>query len=55
MDYDLYRHAGKPPSAVNGFYSKTGKVACNAVFFDGHAATLTGLEEAYKAIFIKGL
>jgi prepilin-type N-terminal cleavage/methylation domain-containing protein/prepilin-type processing-associated H-X9-DG protein len=53
MDYDLYRHAGKPPSAVGGFYSKSGKIACNVVFFDGHAATLSGIEEAYKAIFIK--
>ncbi|MDB5322044.1 MAG: N-terminal cleavage protein [Phycisphaerales bacterium] len=53
MDYDLYRHAGKPPSVVGGFYSKTGKVACNAVFFDGHAATLNGIDEAYKAILIK--
>ena len=53
MDYDLYRHAGKPPSQVGGFYSKSGKVACNAVFFDGHAATLNGIDEAYKAIFIK--
>jgi prepilin-type N-terminal cleavage/methylation domain-containing protein/prepilin-type processing-associated H-X9-DG protein len=53
MDYDLYRHAGKPPAASGGFYSKTGKVACNAVFFDGHASTINGIEEAYKAIFIK--
>ena len=53
MDYDLYRHAGKLPRSNGVFYDKTGKVACNAVFFDGHAATLTGIEDAYKAIFIK--
>jgi prepilin-type N-terminal cleavage/methylation domain-containing protein/prepilin-type processing-associated H-X9-DG protein len=53
IDYDLYRHAGKPPHVTNGYYDKSGKVACNAVFFDGHAATLSGIEEAYKAIFIR--
>ena len=53
MDYDLYRHVGKLPPAPGGFYDKSGKVACNAVFFDGHAATISGVEEAYKAIFIK--
>ena len=52
IDYDLYRHT-KPPHATNGFYDKSGKVACNAAFFDGHAATLSGIGEAYKAIFIK--
>lgn len=53
IDYDLYRHAGKPPHVTNGFYDKTGKVACNAAFFDGHASTLSGIDEAYKAIFMK--
>jgi prepilin-type N-terminal cleavage/methylation domain-containing protein/prepilin-type processing-associated H-X9-DG protein len=53
IDYDLYRHAGKPPHVTNGFYDKSGKTACNVAFFDGHAATLTGIEEAYKAIFIR--
>jgi prepilin-type N-terminal cleavage/methylation domain-containing protein/prepilin-type processing-associated H-X9-DG protein len=59
MDYDLLRHVKKPNSTVNKggatFFqlSSSSKIGCNAVFFDGHAATLTGLGEAYKGIFLK--
>ena len=52
MDYDFYRHVKNTAADQGGFW-KTGKMACNAVFFDGHAGTLTGLAEGYKAIFIQ--
>jgi prepilin-type N-terminal cleavage/methylation domain-containing protein/prepilin-type processing-associated H-X9-DG protein len=52
MDYDFYRHT-KRPAANGDFLVKSGKVACNIVYFDGHAATITGLDEGYRAIFIK--
>jgi prepilin-type N-terminal cleavage/methylation domain-containing protein/prepilin-type processing-associated H-X9-DG protein len=54
LDFDMYRHA-KKPSTVNGSYwNKTGaKVACNAVYVDGHAETITGWDQAYRGIFLK--
>jgi prepilin-type N-terminal cleavage/methylation domain-containing protein/prepilin-type processing-associated H-X9-DG protein len=59
MDYDLLRHVKKPSRTVNKggatFFelSSSNKIGCNAVFFDGHAATLSGLGEAYRGIFLK--
>jgi prepilin-type N-terminal cleavage/methylation domain-containing protein/prepilin-type processing-associated H-X9-DG protein len=53
MDYDLYRHAKRPSSSDGTYLDKSSKIACNLVYFDGHAATITGFEEAYTAIFIK--
>ena len=52
MDYDMYRHVKRPEPRSNGFYPVTAKAACNVVFFDGHAATLTSLGDAYHAIFL---
>jgi prepilin-type processing-associated H-X9-DG protein len=51
MDYDLYRHV-KRPTATGSFY-KGGKMACNAVYFDGHADTIASLGQAYRGIFIQ--
>lgn len=58
MDYDLHRHAKKPTKVVQksgkDFFDKAGaKVAVNAVFFDGHAETITGIDKAYHGIFLK--
>lgn len=58
MDFDLHRHAKKPSKMVTKsggtFFDKVGaKVAVNAVFFDGHAETITGIENAYHGIFLK--
>ena len=54
MDYDLFRHS-KVPNQNDGTYHKfTGAtVAANAVYFDGHAETITSAEQAYKGIFMK--
>jgi prepilin-type N-terminal cleavage/methylation domain-containing protein len=52
MDYDFYRHA-KRPTATGAFY-KTGAIACNAIYFDGHADTITSLDMGYRGIFIQG-
>jgi prepilin-type N-terminal cleavage/methylation domain-containing protein/prepilin-type processing-associated H-X9-DG protein len=52
MDYDLYRHT-KPPKSNGTYFEKSGTVACNAVFVDGHAETITSLEQAYQGIFLK--
>jgi len=51
MDLDFYRHV-KRPTPTGAFY-KTGKIACNAVYFDGHADTITSLEQGYRGIFIQ--
>jgi prepilin-type N-terminal cleavage/methylation domain-containing protein/prepilin-type processing-associated H-X9-DG protein len=51
MDYDLYRHVKKP--AATGAFYKGGKMGCNAVYFDGHAETITDLSTAYRGIFIQ--
>jgi prepilin-type processing-associated H-X9-DG protein len=52
LDFDFYRHTKVPK--VNGtYFDKSGNVACNAVYCDGHAETITGIEDAYKAIFMK--
>jgi prepilin-type N-terminal cleavage/methylation domain-containing protein/prepilin-type processing-associated H-X9-DG protein len=53
MDYDMYRHVKRPEVKSNGFYPTNAKAACNAVFFDGHAATMTGLSEGYHGIFLQ--
>lgn len=59
MDYDLYRHAGKPKGTVDKggfafFEQKPGnKVAVNAVFHDGHAETMSSIEQAYRGIFLR--
>jgi prepilin-type N-terminal cleavage/methylation domain-containing protein/prepilin-type processing-associated H-X9-DG protein len=52
MDYDMYRHVKRPTVNPNGFYPVSAKAACNVLFFDGHAATLTSLAEGYHAIFL---
>jgi prepilin-type N-terminal cleavage/methylation domain-containing protein/prepilin-type processing-associated H-X9-DG protein len=52
MDVDMYRHVKKPTPNSNGFFPVSAKGACNVVFFDGHGATLTGLGDAYHAIFM---
>ncbi len=52
MDYNMYRHVKAPIANANGFYPISAKAACNVVFFDGHAATLTSLAEGYHAIFL---
>jgi prepilin-type processing-associated H-X9-DG protein len=58
-DFDFYRHSSKRPTGqhqVNGFnfWDKEGTVACNAGFLDGHAETITSLDQAYRAVFMKG-
>jgi prepilin-type processing-associated H-X9-DG protein len=54
MDFEMYRHSKKPQKSDGTYWIKDGaKVACNAVFVDGHAETLTGYGQAYKAIFMK--
>jgi prepilin-type N-terminal cleavage/methylation domain-containing protein/prepilin-type processing-associated H-X9-DG protein len=58
-DFDFYRHASKRPTGKvqrNGFdfWEKTGQVAANAAFCDGHAETLTSFEQAYRGVFIRG-
>jgi len=52
MDYDMYRHVKRPTPRPNGYYPVNAKAGCNVLFFDGHAATLTSLGEAYHAIFL---
>jgi prepilin-type N-terminal cleavage/methylation domain-containing protein/prepilin-type processing-associated H-X9-DG protein len=58
-DMDLYRHSAKRPTRIvvkNGFnfWDKTdGTVACNAAFYDGHAETITSLDQAYRSIWMK--
>jgi prepilin-type N-terminal cleavage/methylation domain-containing protein/prepilin-type processing-associated H-X9-DG protein len=54
MDFDMFRH-GKISDKDDGTYRKfaNGKVACNAVYFDGHAETITGPGQAYRSIFMK--
>jgi prepilin-type N-terminal cleavage/methylation domain-containing protein/prepilin-type processing-associated H-X9-DG protein len=52
MDFDLYRHTKVPP--VSGsYFQKIGEVACNAVYCDGHAETITGIDKAYQGIFLR--
>jgi prepilin-type N-terminal cleavage/methylation domain-containing protein/prepilin-type processing-associated H-X9-DG protein len=55
MDYDMFRHTKVPTSNSDGTYYKFGSAAVgtNAVFFDGHAETMTSAEQAYKGIFMK--
>jgi prepilin-type N-terminal cleavage/methylation domain-containing protein len=52
MDYDLYRHS-KKNGTTGGFVNKSSPIACHAVYFDGHASTITGMIEAYHGIFLK--
>jgi prepilin-type N-terminal cleavage/methylation domain-containing protein/prepilin-type processing-associated H-X9-DG protein len=52
MDFDFYRHSKVPPAAGT-YFQKTGTVACNAVYCDGHAETITSLEQGYKGIFMR--
>jgi prepilin-type N-terminal cleavage/methylation domain-containing protein/prepilin-type processing-associated H-X9-DG protein len=52
MDYDLYRHSKRPSVGATGYFDKKAKLACNAVFFDGHATTISGMAEAYRAVFL---
>jgi len=58
-DMDLYRHSSKKPDRqvkINGFdfWDKgSGTIACNAAFYDGHAETLTSLDQAYHSIWMK--
>jgi prepilin-type N-terminal cleavage/methylation domain-containing protein/prepilin-type processing-associated H-X9-DG protein len=58
-DFDFYRHSGKRPTAWhvgNGgayFWNKEGTVATNAAFVDGHAETLTGFDQVYRAVWMK--
>jgi len=56
MDYDMFRHSKVPTSNSDGTYYKFGsaQIGCNAVYFDGHAETITGAEQAYRGIFQKG-
>jgi prepilin-type N-terminal cleavage/methylation domain-containing protein/prepilin-type processing-associated H-X9-DG protein len=52
MDYDLYRHTKAPP-ASGDYFQKTGEVACNAVYCDGHAETINGIDKAYRGIYLR--
>jgi len=59
-DMDLYRHSAKRPTRIVkrgagfDFWDKTdGQIACNAAFFDGHAETLTSLDQVYRDIWMK--
>ncbi len=50
-NYDRYRHGKYPGVAGNNrFQTSGGKVAYNALFVDGHAATLNSIQQGYKAI-----
>jgi prepilin-type N-terminal cleavage/methylation domain-containing protein/prepilin-type processing-associated H-X9-DG protein len=50
---DLYRH-GKYPGTSNGNFDPWGgKIAFNVLYCDGHVATATRGDEAYKAIRMK--
>jgi prepilin-type N-terminal cleavage/methylation domain-containing protein/prepilin-type processing-associated H-X9-DG protein len=53
IDYDMYRHVKKPNAKTDGYYPVRAKAGCNVVFFDGHAATLTGWADAYRGIFLQ--
>ena len=54
MNLDRYRHSGKYPKIVGDrFDTKGGKAGYNALFVDGHAATLQSAEEGYRAIRMK--
>jgi prepilin-type N-terminal cleavage/methylation domain-containing protein len=55
MDYDMFRH-GTISGVTDGTYRKfsSGKIACNAVYYDGHAETITSPGQAYRGIFLKG-
>jgi len=54
MDFDMFRH-GTVSNETDGTYRKfsSGKIACNAVFYDGHAETITSPGQAYHSIFMK--
>jgi prepilin-type processing-associated H-X9-DG protein len=50
----MYRHAKSVPASSGGTYiDKTGEVATNAVYCDGHAETIKGFDMAYKGIFLR--
>jgi prepilin-type N-terminal cleavage/methylation domain-containing protein/prepilin-type processing-associated H-X9-DG protein len=49
--FDRYRHGTYPSiETATQFSKRGGKVAYNVLFCDGHAATLTTIEEGYKAV-----
>jgi prepilin-type processing-associated H-X9-DG protein len=54
MDFDLFRHSKVPTENDGTYYKFAGAtVACNAVYFDGHADTINSAEQAYRGIFMK--
>jgi prepilin-type processing-associated H-X9-DG protein len=60
-DMDLYRHSAKKPTRIVkrganfDFWDKTegAPIAANAAFMDGHAETITSLDQAYRSIWMK--
>jgi prepilin-type N-terminal cleavage/methylation domain-containing protein/prepilin-type processing-associated H-X9-DG protein len=60
-DMDLYRHSAKKPTRIVkrgasfDFWDKTEgtPIAANAAFMDGHAETITSLDQAYRSIWMK--